>query len=192
MVGGVLLVLVINLLFEKALLKAFIFLREMCAGPLVMVRMFKLAWTLGFQVFHCFAQQSIQDMLAWKQKKFKSLCLRFGRWNSQLIKQIFVPEDAKAILNLVPPRSGSNGKLQWIHSKSGMFSVKDVYRYLNCGRNGQRNQVNPSNLWKLWWKMKLPPRLLLLGWKIGCASLATKVNLRRKTVYVSDLKCLLC
>lgn len=125
-------------------------------------------------------------------KKFKSLCLRSERWNSQLIKQIFVPEDAKAILNLVPPRSGSNGKLQWIHSKSGMFSVKDVYRYLNCGRNGQRNQVNPSNLWKLWWKMKLPPRLLLLGWKIGCASLATKVNLRRKTVYVSDLKCLLC
>lgn len=57
--------------------------------------------------------------------------------------------------------------MYWIHEKNGAFSVKSMY---NCiYRSISTNQVDrvSKRLGVKWWRLKLPPRRLLLGWKIA-------------------------
>lgn len=93
-----------------------------------------------------------------------SLCLHSGRWNKQLILQMFHPEDAVRILKLLPPAVDSKEKLCWCKYKSGAVTVKAVYKLL-------KPMPQVDQIWKSWRKLKLPPRFLLLGWKIGIEAL---------------------
>lgn len=45
--------------------------------------------------------------------------------------------------------------------------------------------------WKSWWKEKLPPRLLMLGWRMVWHMLPMAYVLRRKNIMVDEL-CVLC
>lgn len=66
----------------------------------------------------------------------------------------------------------------------GKFTVKSCYNYLLTRRNR-----SPSFDWRPWWKMKLPQRLLLFGWKIGRNCLPTKDNLIRRHIPLADDEC---
>lgn len=79
------------------------------------------------------------------------------------------------ILSLPPPYIKCLDKLMRCPAAYGKFTVKSCYNYLLTRRNR-----SPSFDWRPWWKMKLPQRLLLFGWKIGRNCLPTKDNLIRR------------
>lgn len=77
---------------------------------------------------------------------------------------MFHPEDAVRVLKLLPPAVDRKDKLCWCTYKSGAVTVKAVCKLL-------KPMPQIDQIWKSWRKLKLPPRFLLLGWKIGIETL---------------------
>uniref|UniRef100_A0A803Q3E0 Reverse transcriptase zinc-binding domain-containing protein n=1 Tax=Cannabis sativa TaxID=3483 RepID=A0A803Q3E0_CANSA len=76
----------------------------------------------------------------------------------------------------------------WSKDCTGLYSVKSAYGWL-------QNQTNVPGLdtgfWKVFWKIKVQPKVLQFAWRALTDTLATKVQLTTKHVYVNKL-CIFC
>lgn len=112
---------------------------------------------------------------------------RNGRWNSNQIKTIFIHEHALHILKLLP-MVDIQDKLTWLHNKNGVFSVKSMVSKLTSTESSNLQLIK---LVKKWWKRRVPPRLLMLGWRLATNNLPTRVILCNKGIAYSNL-CPIC
>lgn len=111
-----------------------------------------------------------------------------GRWNFQLIRAIFHPSDAEAILSLPLPNPRIKDKVLYYVDSYGKLFVKKVYNQLSSISSRMINQrIN----WKHRQKLKSLPRLLLLEGKIALNALPTRENFLKRGV-ITDGSCLLC
>lgn len=86
----------------------------------------------------------------------------------------------------------------WHHEKNGRYTVKSAYR-LACKRiseecgGGQSTSDNPDArpFWRDYWKMPLPHKILVFGWKIANNGLATQQNKHRRSIVQLDT-CEIC
>lgn len=53
-----------------------------------------------------------------------------GRWDVVLVRNLFAPVLAEAILKLKAPAESKQDELIWVHEKSEKFSVRSMYREL--------------------------------------------------------------
>lgn len=60
-----------------------------------------------------------------------SLGIDNGRWNEDLIREVFVPNDAESIVKLLHPSSDIEDQLHWCPSRTGKFSVKSCYCHIS-------------------------------------------------------------
>lgn len=67
------------------------------------------------------------DLMA--SKKVSTLVTSNSSWYADLIRDIFVPEDADKILNLIPPSPSRQDKLIWCPAKYGKLSMKSCYKH---------------------------------------------------------------
>jgi hypothetical protein len=85
-----------------------------------------------------------------------------GQWNEDFIRQCFIPVDAAAILRM-PARIQYEDMWAWEPEKNGVYSVRSAYRLLDtaCIRetNVQDASTSGSNVWKMVWKLKVPPKI---------------------------------
>lgn len=95
------------------------------------------------------------------------------------------------------PKTGYNlDKLVWKYSSSGDYNVAQAYSLLqqlqttSIGYGATIPQMSHSN-GKLFWKVKLPTRILTCVWKIMQDSLLVFETLQRRGVMNSS-SCLLC
>lgn len=76
--------------------------------------------------------------------------------------------------------------------RSGSFSVKSAYRFfkdkLKCNPRESSHATRQQALWKTFWKLKIPTKVMAFSWRPCREGLPTWYNLKRKQVEIED-KC---
>lgn len=120
------------------------------------------------------------------------------RWNVGLIDNIFMEDEARVIKSIpINPRWGGYFVI-WHASPNGQFSVKNAYILALSGssssingRGESSNSRSKEAFWKHLWKLKLPPKIKVFGWKVCRNILPTRMNLRRRGMEI-EVNCPTC
>ncbi|OVA05543.1 Reverse transcriptase zinc-binding domain [Macleaya cordata] len=80
-------------------------------------------------------------------------------WNQTILVQHFDQSSIEKIVRIPLSSAISSNRRAWDLSRDGRFSTKSAYLAL---RGGNRTH---DNLWKKFWKIKLPHRVQLFVWK---------------------------
>ncbi|KAG7590171.1 hypothetical protein ISN44_As07g023610 [Arabidopsis suecica] len=120
---------------------------------------------------------------------------RTGFWNSEMLDDLFLPQDIQTIKAIKPLVSQEDFYI-WSHNKSGDFSVKSAYWVADLAKSAAiRNEacVQPSTneLKKLVWKTQTDPKIKIFLWKILSGVLPVAENLNTRGLNV-DVTCQVC
>jgi hypothetical protein len=74
---------------------------------------------------------------------------------------------------------GNVDRIQWSHSKKGIFKVKSFYKILS-------NPASEVFLWKSIWRCKVPSRVAFFGWNAALGKILTHDNLRKRRIVVVE------
>lgn len=108
-------------------------------------------------------------------------------WNVNFIMGLFVTEDATRILQIPGPHPLAPDRCVWVQSKCGKLAIKFFFNH----KYNHFTDVSFCGLWKLLWKLCIPPRLLMLGLKIFYNILPTSDMLQGRNILV-DSTCVFC
>jgi hypothetical protein len=113
------------------------------------------------------------------------LLLKNGQWNDSMIRQIFIPVDAVAILRTLV-RAQYDDMWAWEHEKHGVYSVRSAYRLLDTARiaNSERQVEGGSGdtCWQKLWKLKVSPKIKVFWWRVIHEFLPARQVLHRKHI----------
>ena len=118
-------------------------------------------------------------------------------WDRGLIRENFSRDDADAILRIPLSRSDVPDKIVWLPNKDGLYSVKSEYYIVGLlakeinGMEGSSDGQNKGLIWSRLWKLRLPNKIKLFGWRACHNILPTKENLVRRRI-TQDNVCELC
>jgi len=102
-------------------------------------------------------------------------------WNEPLIRQIFANETAQNILNTPLHQQVQRDKLVWNVERNGCYSVKSAYRI--CIEDIINNEhLQKPRYWSGIWRLKVPPKVKNLVWRICRDCFPTRVKLRSRGV----------
>lgn len=107
-----------------------------------------------------------------------------GEWDEQLIRDIFVPVDANAILS-IPRRQQDEDRWAWEPERHGVYSVKSAYRKLYESRGRQEESVPGGSgdvSWNKIWKLLVPPKVKVFWWRVLHEFLPAKEILHRRHI----------
>jgi hypothetical protein len=121
-----------------------------------------------------------------------------GQWDEDLIRFVFVQEDADEILS-IPIREHMEDSVAWHFDNKGVFSIKSAYRLGVSLRDSKQDRDASSSsstdavssLWKNIWSLKLPSKVKIFTWRLCHNSLPTRMNIKRKRVEL-DTVCPMC
>ncbi|KAJ8425866.1 hypothetical protein Cgig2_028211 [Carnegiea gigantea] len=86
-----------------------------------------------------------------------------GTWRESHIREIFLPCDAEAILDIPPCVSWPANKLIWHFTATGVFTVQLAYHmrlnWVDAMSSSSENRS--SKMWKMLWALDAPPRIRL-------------------------------
>jgi len=109
-----------------------------------------------------------------------------GAWNEGLIRDIFFPVDANAILKL-PVMARGEDFWAWEKERHGNYSVKSAYRLQEDVREQQDGDqsepgVSEARQWKLVWKLEVPPKVKVFWWRVLHDYLPVRKELHRRHI----------
>jgi ribonuclease HI len=108
-----------------------------------------------------------------------------GRWNAELIKQLFFDVDAQAILSM-PVRGMGNDSWAWELERHGMYSVRSAYHCLFKEQWQQQDTAQASSsgdiTWSRIWKLCVPPKVRVFWWRVVNDFLPAKDVLNRRHI----------
>jgi hypothetical protein len=118
-----------------------------------------------------------------------------GVWKSELIKEVFMPEEAHVIENIALSPCLPLNRLIWKKTKDGQFTVRNAYhlgKHMLGVYGGQSsNEVKDTGLWKFLWSLQVPNQVKIFTWRACHDILPTRKNLFKRKV-VEDNSCLCC
>jgi hypothetical protein len=94
-----------------------------------------------------------------------------GNWNTELVQNIFYPQDADFVLHLNALVDSKQDFVAWYYESNGVFSVKSAYKLAYDLKYD--SQYWPENttvgdnsraLWKLIWKAPVLNKVRIFGW----------------------------
>lgn len=92
-----------------------------------------------------------------------------GHWDENRIRQIFIPVDAAVILR-IPTQTQLVDFWAWEAKKHGVYSVKSAYKLLDRDRIKSTGlntaSVSENEVWKMIWKLKVPPKIRVFWWRV--------------------------
>lgn len=92
-----------------------------------------------------------------------------GQWNEALIRDVFLPIDANAIIRQ-PLGRGQSDFWAWEKERFGTYTVKTAYKLLHAAKINEREALLPSSSddwqWKAVWKMPVPPKVRVFWWRV--------------------------
>jgi hypothetical protein len=107
-----------------------------------------------------------------------------------LINYYFDQDTVHEILKTPLIRQVKEDKLIWRAEKNGHYSVKSAYRL--CMENiADNSHLHRSGDWANIWKLKVPPKVKNLLWRICRECLPTRARLLDKGVNCTSL-CVMC
>ena len=117
-------------------------------------------------------------------------------WDREFIMQNFNREDAEAILRVPLSRRYILDSLFWTPNKSGEYTVRLGYQ-VAWQLQKEAKWVESSNgivgsiVWKSLWKLKVPNKIKVFGWRACRNILPTRVNLAQRRI-IHDNRCEAC
>ena len=117
-------------------------------------------------------------------------------WRRDMIMGMFHREDAKAICRIPLSRRSVLDSIFWLHNRSGNFSVKSAYKLArHIQLHGDKAETSSGcvgkRIWPVLWKLKIPNKVKIFGWRACHDILPTSYNLSRQRIVTED-KCQLC
>nr|XP_023906648.1 uncharacterized protein LOC112018352 [Quercus suber] len=109
------------------------------------------------------------------------------RWRADLIQSIFLPCEAKTILNIPISYNLPEDKIIWVANKKGLFSVKSAYyvalNMVDNSEEGENSCGDPrERLWKKVWHLNISSKIKIFTWRACVDALPTMVNLRKRGI----------
>jgi hypothetical protein len=116
-------------------------------------------------------------------------------WNEELLKEVFIEEEAKVIANIPLSPLLPEDRLIWRGTVSGIFTVRSAYhlgKEEHERRAAQCSQVNTrQDVWKTLWAMELPNDVKMFVWRACQNILPTRMNLYRQKI-IEEANCQCC
>ncbi|CAN6177270.1 unnamed protein product [Urochloa humidicola] len=119
-------------------------------------------------------------------------------WKEDLVHDFFRPHDVQQILAMRLPSRPCEDFIAWQFEKNGCYSVRSAYRMQMemenqmSGRGQTSTMINQSSpVWKVFWKIPIPHKVLNFGWKVAQNGLATQDNKKRRKLEVLST-CTIC
>ncbi|KAM6543560.1 hypothetical protein CsatB_008007 [Cannabis sativa] len=106
-------------------------------------------------------------------------------WDSEVLYDLFNSREAQIILQIPLNSNSIEDVWYWSKEPTGFYSVKSAYKHLQVIK-GNWSMDDNSNLWKNFWKIKVPPKVLHFAWRVLTDCLATRVQLQIKRVPVQN------
>ena len=111
-------------------------------------------------------------------------------WNEQLVRHLFVTETTQNILNTPLHQQVQMDKLIWKAEKNGCYSVRSAYPI--CIEDIINNDhLRKPGYWSGIWRLKLPPKVKNLMWRICRDCFHMLVKLQRRGVNFPSA-CVMC
>ena len=114
----------------------------------------------------------------------KLINLELYAWRSDMIMAMFHREGAEAICRIPLSRRFVPDSIIWLHNKNGNFLVKSTYK-LARRTQFHRDRAEASTgcvgkkIWPVLWKLKIPNKVKVFGWRACDDILPTYYNLSR-------------
>ena len=93
-----------------------------------------------------------------------------GSWDEDLINSLLWPTDVHCILQ-IPISPGREDVVAWHHNRNGLFTVRSAYHSqweykFERGRTGEASGVGDNPVWDKLWKLDLPGKIKIFGWRV--------------------------
>lgn len=102
-------------------------------------------------------------------------------WNVPLLRQVFSDDVTSRILNTPSIEQVQNDRLIWKAEKNGHYSVRSAYRLCVEELVDVCHLRQPGN-WRDIWRLKVPPKVKHLIWRMCRGCLLTRIRLQDKGV----------
>lgn len=117
------------------------------------------------------------------------------RWNNGLIDSSFLAHEGQVINSIPLNPHVCSDVLIWSGNSKGLFTVKSAYKIaVSSGDSfciGSSAVSGDVLFWKNLWKLNIPPKIRIFGWKVCRNLLPTKSNLYHRGVK-TDEGCTVC
>jgi ribonuclease HI len=111
-------------------------------------------------------------------------------WNREVVQQVFTPVHSSAILNTPLIDQVAEDRLVWKVEKNGHYSVRSAYR-LCVDVLIYSTHLRRDGYWQGIWRLKVPPKIKNLVWRICRNVVPTRRRLQDKGVQC-PLDCVIC
>ena len=113
------------------------------------------------------------------------------RWRADLVKSIFLPFEAKTILNIPISYNLPEDKIIWVGNMKGVFTVKSAYyvtlNMVDSSEEGESSCGDPrQQLWKKVWHLNIPSKIKIFAWRACVDALPTMMNLKKRSIGVTE------
>ncbi|KAK9988414.1 hypothetical protein SO802_028653 [Lithocarpus litseifolius] len=117
-------------------------------------------------------------------------------WRRDFIMANFNREEGEAICDILLSRRHVPDSVYWKHSKDGNFTLKSAYKVAKSLLKkedwaGSSSGGGVSRVWAAIWKLRIPNKMKVFGWRACHDILPTRRNLKKKRVLLDEL-CPLC
>lgn len=111
-------------------------------------------------------------------------------WDADIVRDLFTVEEARCILGIQLSSREEEDYWYWLKEKSGDYSVKSAFRWLQGQKEGVVNE-REGQVWKKLWQMKLPPKIKDFIWRAVWGCISTRVQLISRRVEIPAM-CPVC
>ena len=116
-------------------------------------------------------------------------------WRSDRVNQLFLPQEASAILGIPLSHRCPPDRIAWAYTPSGVFSTSSAYKLLAAGVDDSQAETSnwsaQKQFWKAVWGLRVPNKFKHFISRVCNNALPTMGNLFRRQITPSD-KCELC
>ncbi|KAK1349804.1 hypothetical protein POM88_054767 [Heracleum sosnowskyi] len=128
-----------------------------------------------------------------EELKVSELIQQPGKWNRDLIQQLYLIPDSQIILSVPLSPFDHEDSWLWHYNKNVSFSVRSGYKLaLSVDRSSPSSSSEVlSAWWKAFWAIQIPKKILIFGWKGFHEILPTIKGLHRRNVSTHS-NCPLC
>ena len=105
-------------------------------------------------------------------------------WRIDVIMSLFHKDDVEAICRIPLSQRSISNSIIWLHNKNGKFSVKSTYKLARRSQfHGDKAESLSGcvgkKIWPVLWKLKIPNKIKVFGWRACHDILPTYYNLSR-------------
>ena len=113
-----------------------------------------------------------------------------GEWKADLVKQVFLPDEAQTILSIPRSNKQASDRIIWAYTTKGIFIVNSAYKVTLAASPyastvGESDTIAKETFWRTLWILDIPNKIKTFAWRARRNILPTKVNLHHQGVLES-------